>query len=102
PAFSRGKIFLAGGDDSFYALNAETLQVLWKAKLGDNSPEFGYYGWSSPSVADDLVYQGIASHCDDPFVDGRVVALGAASGATAASAGLSPPTGTAPLGAGGL
>jgi polyvinyl alcohol dehydrogenase (cytochrome) len=100
PAFSRGKIFLAGGDDSFYALNAETLQVLWKAKLGDNSPEVGYYGWSSPSVADELVYQGIASHCDDPFVDGRVVALGAASGATAASADLSQTTDPARFGAG--
>jgi len=100
PAFSRGKIYLAGGDDSFYALDAQTLQVLWKTKLGDNSPTGGYYGWSSPSVIDDLVYQGIASHCDDPFVDGRVVALGAASGATVASADLSQTTDPARFGAG--
>ncbi len=100
PAFSVGRIYLAGGDDSFYALSAETLQVLWKTKLGDNSPTGGYYGWSSPSVIDDLVYQGIASHCDDPFVDGRVVALGAASGATVASGDLSQTTDPARFGAG--
>jgi polyvinyl alcohol dehydrogenase (cytochrome) len=100
PAFSRGRIYLAGGDDSFYALNAEALQVLWKTKLGDNSPSGGYYGWSSPSAFDGLVYQGVASHCDDPFVDGRVVALDPVSGAAVASADLSQTADPARFGAG--
>lgn len=100
PAFSRGRLYLAGGDDSFYALRADTLAPLWKTKLGDNSPSGGYYGWCSPSVFDGLVYQGISSHCDDPFVAGGVVGLDAASGAVTASVDLSQTSDPARFGAG--
>ncbi len=100
PAFDRGTLYLAGGDDSFYALNAETLATLWKTKLGDNSPAGGYYGWCSPSPAGGIVYQGISSHCDDPFVDGRVVGLDPASGAIRFAADLSQTSDPARFGAG--
>lgn len=84
PAISGGRIYLAGGDDSFYALDAETLAVIWKHGLGDNSA--GYYGWSSPAVIGNQVIQGVASNCDDPFVPGRLVALSTEKGLEEASA----------------
>lgn len=100
PVFERGRIYLAGGDDAFYALDAETLDRLWKTKLGDNSPAGGYYGWCSPTVFGGRVYQGISSHCDDPFVDGRVVGMDLASGAIVAAADLSQTSDPARFGAG--
>ena len=100
PAFDRGKLFLAGGDDSFYALDPDTLRILWKTKLGDNSPAGGYYGWCSPSPAGGLVYQGISSNCDNPFVDGRVVALDGSAGTMVSAADLSQTSDPARFGAG--
>jgi len=73
-------IYLAGGDDAFYALNADNLSVIWRKSLGDNSPSGGYYGWSSPAVAGGRVIQGIASNCDNPFPRGAIVALDQATG----------------------
>jgi outer membrane protein assembly factor BamB len=74
-AIVNGMIFVAGGDDAFYALDANTLAVIWRKSLGDNSESGGYYGWSSPSVAGGRVLQGVASNCDKPFVQGRLEAL---------------------------
>jgi polyvinyl alcohol dehydrogenase (cytochrome) len=73
-------LYVAGGDDAFYALNANTLSVIWRKSLGDNSPTGGYYGWSSPAVAGGKVIQGIASNCDDPFPRGAIVGLDPATG----------------------
>jgi len=73
PAIVDDVLYLAGGDDSFYALDRETLDVVWKKSLGDTKA--GYYGWSSPAVVGNRVFQGIASNCDNPFVQGRLVAL---------------------------
>ncbi|MGH9443820.1 MAG: PQQ-binding-like beta-propeller repeat protein [Thermoanaerobaculia bacterium] len=88
-AVDSGRLFVAGGDDSFYALDALTLETLWKTRLGDNSPAGGYYGWSSPSPWRGTVFQGISSNCDNPFIEGQVVALDAASGSIVSSANLS-------------
>ena len=88
---SEGLLFVAGGDDSFYALDAETLGVVWKTWMGDNSGSGGYYGWCSPAVANGTVLQGVASNCDNPFVPGRLVALDPATGLEVAAANLTPP-----------
>jgi len=80
PAIVGSIIYLAGGDDGFYALDSETLQVIWRRSLGDNSVDGGYYGWCSPAVAGGKVIQGIASNCDDPFPRGALVALDPATG----------------------
>lgn len=74
-AVSNGVVYVAGGDDAFYALDGETLDVLWRRPLGDNTPSGGYYGWCSPAVAGSRVLQGISSNCDDPFIPGRLVSL---------------------------
>jgi outer membrane protein assembly factor BamB len=88
---SGGLLFLAGGDDSFYALDAESLAVVWKTYMGDNSETGGYYGWCSPAVANGTVIQGVSSNCDNPFVPGRLLALDPSTGQQVAAAELTPP-----------
>jgi len=89
-AASGGVLYLAGGDDAFYALDARDLSILWRTSLGDNSQLGGYYGWCSPAVAAGRVFQGVSSNCDVPFVIGRLDALDPASGAVLTSTELSP------------
>jgi len=86
PAIDGQMIYVAGGDDAFYALDRDTLEVIWRKSLGDNSAAGGYYGWSSPSVVGGRVLQGVASNCDNPFVPGRLVTLDRLTGAEVASA----------------
>jgi outer membrane protein assembly factor BamB len=90
PAIDGSRLYLAGGDDGFYALDADTLSVLWRRSLGDNSAAGGYYGWCSPAVAGGKVLQGIASNCDNPFPRGALTALDPVTGETAATAYLVP------------
>jgi len=78
-------LYVAGGDDAFYALDADTLETVWRHSLGDNSATGGYYGWCSPAVTGGKVMQGIASNCDNPFPRGALVALDPATGAQLAT-----------------
>ena len=80
PAIVDNIVYLAGGDDAFYALSADDLSILWRRSLGDNSATGGYYGWCSPALAGGKILQGIASNCDDPFPRGAIVALDPATG----------------------
>jgi outer membrane protein assembly factor BamB len=75
-----GVVYVAGGDDAFYALDADTLSVIWRQILGNNNA--GYYGWCSPAVAGSRVLQGVSSNCDNPFVPGRLVGLDLTDGRT--------------------
>jgi outer membrane protein assembly factor BamB len=86
PAVVDATLYVAGGDDAFYALDRDTLEVIWRKSLGDNSASGGYYGWSSPAVIDNRVLQGVASNCDNPFVPGRLVAMDRTTGEIVASA----------------
>lgn len=79
-AYANGRLYLAGGDNSFYCLDAQSLQTAWKTPLGDNSAAGGYYGWSSPAPLPGKIYQGVSSNCDNPFIAGEVVSLDPASG----------------------
>ncbi len=90
PAFFNGELFLAGGDDGFYALDADTLAIRWRLSLGDNSPQGGYYAFCSPAVVAGRVLQGISSNCDNPFIPGKLFALDRRTGAVLARADLVP------------
>jgi polyvinyl alcohol dehydrogenase (cytochrome) len=85
-AVSDGVVYVAGGDDAFYALDADTLAIRWRHSLGDNSALGGYYGWCSPAVVGGTVLQGVSSNCDNPFVLGQLVAMDATSGEPIGSA----------------
>ncbi len=80
PLIDGNRIYLAGGDDGFYALDADDLTTVWRRSLGDNTPAGGYYGWSSPSLAGGKLLQGIASNCDNPFPRGALAAIDPATG----------------------
>jgi len=100
PAVQHGVLYVAGGDDGFYALDAVSLATLWKTRMGDNSARGGYYGWSSPVVVDGTVYEGVSSNCDNPFIAGGVDGLEAATGNVTASVNLSQTDQHAHFGAG--
>ncbi len=71
-------IFVAGGNATFYALNAVTGAVIWSTRLG-SSPN--HFLWASTLIVDDSVYIGVASFCDRPLVQGQFVQLNASTGA---------------------
>jgi outer membrane protein assembly factor BamB len=101
PLVEGSALYLAGGDDAFYALDPSDLRTLWRVPLGDNSPSGGYYGWCSPAPGNGgLVLQGVSSNCDNPFVEGRLVGIETSSGALLDQVDLSETTDPAHYGAG--
>lgn len=85
-AAENGTLYLAGGDDYFYALDPKSMTVKWKQQLGDNSA--GYYGWCSPAVAGGYVLQGVSSNCDTPFVPGSLVGMDPDAGTLVNTSGM--------------
>jgi outer membrane protein assembly factor BamB len=77
PAVAYGKLYLTTFWGHFYALNEKTGKPVWTF-------DSGRCGWSSPAVADHVVYQTFIGHpdCnrDIPGTDGEVVALNARNG----------------------
>lgn len=71
-------LFVAGGNASFYALNALNGHIIWHTALG-TPPAF--FIWSSPAVYNGSVYIGVASEGDCPLVRSKLVQLNATSGA---------------------
>ena len=71
PATTKPAVYVAGGDGNMYALDAATGTILWKSVIDlPSATKNDYYDWSSPAVANGLVYIGIASQCDQPLVAG--------------------------------
>lgn len=71
-------LYVGGGNDRFYALNANTGAILWQTVLG-SSPS--HFVWSSPALYNGSVYIGNASLGDCPLVGGQVYQLNASTGA---------------------
>lgn len=71
-------VFVGGGNDTFYALNANSGSIIWSTSLG-SSPS--HFLWSSPAVYKRSVYIGNASFGDCPLVQGQLVQLDASTGA---------------------
>ena len=66
-----------------YALDAATGAQNWKSLVGPaNSANVvgAYYNYASPTVANGLVYEGVSSSCDQPFVRGGVQAFSQQTG----------------------
>lgn len=68
-----GTVYVGGGDDYWYALNAKTGAVEWKVYTGDSSAAGGMYNWSSPLIVGDYAYIGVASLGDCPLVQGKLI-----------------------------
>lgn len=71
-------VYVGGGNDHFYALNATTGLIMWQTALG-SSPS--HFVWSSPAVYNGSVYVGNSSFGDCPLVGGQVFQLNATTGA---------------------
>jgi outer membrane protein assembly factor BamB len=82
-------LYVGGGDGSYYALNADTGEVIWSHFFG--SPADGYFMWSSPSFYKGSVFVGVASIGDCPLIPGEIVKLNAITGAVEAKFDTTPP-----------
>ncbi len=68
-----GVVYVGGGDSYWYALSAATGQVLWRVFTGNNNAAVGYYNWSSPLIYNGMAYIGVASDCDNPLTQGKLL-----------------------------
>ena len=80
-------VYVPGGDDNFYALNALTGALIWKTNLGTLPADFL---WSSPILYNGSIYEGIASFGDCPLVQGQLVQMNASTGAIQHVANMTP------------
>jgi len=72
-----GRLLVADADGTVYCLNAHTGKLLWQRPLSipfEGEPPSDQ-AWGSPTVANNRVFVGIASHTDQPCTRGRLVAL---------------------------
>jgi outer membrane protein assembly factor BamB len=82
PAPSTGvlTVYVASGNGYLYAMNAATGAVAWKSvthlPVGDTG---NYYEWSSPTVANDKIYIGLAG-CNTIHVRGALLAFSQSAG----------------------
>ena len=73
-----GRALAGDANTVVHCLNAKNGHLLWKTALGDVSVD---QIWSSPTIANNRVFVGIASHSDVPCTNGRIVALDLDTGA---------------------
>jgi polyvinyl alcohol dehydrogenase (cytochrome) len=74
PRTGRATVYVPGAR-YLYALDAATGALRWKALVGAPGSESvvgAYYNYSSPTVTNGLVYIGVSSSCDAPFVRGGI------------------------------
>ncbi len=77
PMLIDGRAYLGGGDDKWYALDMANGAVSWSVPTGSTSS--GYYNWSSPAALNGFAYVGIASRCDMPLVQGKLLRVNLAT-----------------------
>lgn len=70
-------LYVNGGDDQLYALNANSGTVIWHTSLGVPPAVFLY---GSPTVYNGSIYVGVASSNDCPLVQGQMVQVNASTG----------------------
>ena len=75
-----GVVYVGGGGDYWYALNASTGAVLWDVYTGDSSASGGHYNWSSPLIVNGYAYVGVASLGDCPLVQGQLIQVNISTG----------------------
>ena len=76
-------IVYVAGARYLYALDAATGAENWKSLVGPRASATvlgAYYNYASPTVRNGLVYEGISSSCDEPFVRGGVQAFSQQTG----------------------
>jgi outer membrane protein assembly factor BamB len=79
PWLQDGVAYLGGGDSYWYALDANGGAALWSVLVGNATATGGHYNWSSPVAHNGYAYVGIASHCDSPLVQGKLLRVSLAT-----------------------
>lgn len=74
-----GVVYVGGGDSYWYALDANTGAVLWKVFTANNNLNVGYYNWASPLIYNGNAYIGLASDCDNPLTQGKLLMVNLAT-----------------------
>ena len=81
PGDHQPTVYVAGADGYLYALDASNLQVKWRSLIALPSAKVSsYFDWSSPTVAHDRIYIGVASNCDDPLVHAGLISYNQVTG----------------------
>jgi hypothetical protein len=80
-------LYVPGGTDNFYMLDALTGAVLWETNLGTPPGDFL---WGSPILYNGNVYEGVASFGDCPLVQGQLVEMNATTGVVEHVADMAP------------
>jgi outer membrane protein assembly factor BamB len=68
-----GVVYVGGGAQYWYALDASNGNILWQVFTGDNSSNGGYYNWASPLIVNGAAYINISSAGNCPSVQGAVM-----------------------------
>jgi outer membrane protein assembly factor BamB len=104
PLTKKLTVYVAGGDTYLRALDAATGHQLWQSQVGGPYTQ-NYFNYSSPTVLNGRIYEGIASHCQEVTRGGLseydqhsgallatyfTVPAGAAGGAIWSTAGVGP------------
>lgn len=100
-AVQNGTVYLGGGDDYWYALDAATGAVQWRVYTGDSTASGGNYNWSSPLLYNGYAYIGVASMGDCPLVQGQLLKVNLSTHQVETTLDLVP-TGQAPDGGAGI
>lgn len=70
PVTQKPTVYVPGGNGYLYALDAATGTINWQSVIALPSPTANdYYNWSSPNVANGMIYVGVSAQCDTPLVD---------------------------------
>ena len=85
---SRAVLFVAGGDASLYALDANSGAVLWRRSLGASPAHFI---WDSPAYYNGSLYIGVSSFGDCPLVRPQFFRIDARTGKVLNTLNLMPP-----------
>lgn len=73
---SNGVVYVGGGNQYWYALNATTGAVEWDVLTGSTTGAYdGHYNWSGPLVYNGYAYVGISSLGDCPLVQGQLLKI---------------------------
>jgi outer membrane protein assembly factor BamB len=71
PQTGQPTVYVAAPNGYLYAWNATTGQKIWRSVVNIPSKKVNnYFNWSSPTVANGMIYVGISSNCDSPLVQG--------------------------------
>ena len=74
-------VYVGSPDGYLYTLDAATGALRWRAVINLPSPTANdYFAWTSPTIANGVIYMGSASNCDIPLTRGSVKSYDQATG----------------------